>query len=268
MRWTALTAAVAALAAVLLVTACATTTARPASTVTCYNFAVSALRRHVVVRRRPAACAGLAQAQVNQDVARAIRTVVGPHPKALARRLAVADSRYLGSLIGPVKPPPPQAVSASNGTTTGTLSLRLAALAAWVATALAGGYLLAGLVGGDGRRKRLRIAGMPPWVILGHAGLAVAGLCIWIAYTVTAIAALAWTGVGLTWVIAGLGMATLLASLPEQRASVSQQAASPEAAGSGTAPFPARAPVIVIALHGALATATILLVLLAAVGAG
>ena len=107
---------------------------------------------------------------------------------------------------------------------------------------------------------------MPPWVILGHAGLAVGGLCIWIAYTITSATALAWTDVGLTAVIAGLGMATLLAAIPEQLDSGSVAVASVESAGGGSAPFPARAPVITIALHGVLATLTILLVLLAAVG--
>jgi hypothetical protein len=45
----------------------------------------------------------------------------------------------------------------------------------------------------------------------------------------------------------------------------------PAAAVSGAAPgvpVPARAPVVMIALHGALATATIVLVLLAVIGAG
>jgi manganese efflux pump family protein len=287
MRWTALAAAAIALTAALLATACSATvpaartlTARavkttrppsagkPGTPAGCYTFAVTALRQHITVRHIPPACAGLGAQQVNLVIARAIRTVVGPLHKAAARREAAADSRYLGNLIRPVRSPPAAALSAGGGTTSATLSLRLAALAAWVAAATAGAYLLAGLLPGNGRRRRLRIAGMPPWVILGHAGLALAGLCIWIAYTITSATALAWTDVGLTWVIAGLGMATLLTAIPEQRDSGGVQAASVEAAGSGTTPFPARAPVIIIALHGALATLTILLVLLAAVGAG
>jgi hypothetical protein len=287
MRWTALAAAGVALAAAFLATACsdtvpaagpvtarATTTARPrpvappATAEGCYTFAVTALRHHVTVRHIPPACAGLGAQQVNLAIARAIRTVVGPLHKAAARRQADADSRYLGSLVRRVRPPPAAAVSAGSGTTSATASLRLAALAAWVAAAAAGAYLLAGLLPGEGRRRRLRVASMPPWVILGHAGLAVAGLCIWLAYTITSATALAWTDVGLTAVIAGLGMATLLAAIPEQRDSGSVQVASVESAGRGSAPFPARAPVITIALHGVLATLTILLVLLAAVGAG
>ena len=286
MRWTSLATTGIALAAALLATACsgtvpvasrltprAATTARarvtgPATAEGCYTFAVTALRQHVIVRHIPPACAGLGAQQVNLAIARAIRTVVGPLPRPAARRQAALDGRYLGSLVRPVRPPAAAAASTGGAATSATLSLRLAALAAWIAAATAGAYLLAGLLPGDGRRRRLRVASMPPWVILGHAGLAVGGLCIWIAYTITSVAALAWTDVGLTAVIAGLGMATLLAAIPEEGASGSVQVVSVESAGRDSAPFPARAPVITIALHGILATLTILLVLLAAVGAG
>ena len=223
----------------------------------------------MIVRHVPPVCAGLGAQQVNLAIARAIRTVVGPLHKAAARRQAEADSRYLESLVRPVQPTRPSPQAAPSATTSATLSLRLAALAAWVAAASAGAYLPASQPS-DGRRlgrRRLRIASMPPWVILGHAGLAVAGLCIWIAYTITSATTLAWTDVGLTAVIAGLGMATLLAAIPEQRDD-STHSASVESAGRNSAPFPARAPVVTIALHGVLATLTILLVLLAAVGAG
>jgi hypothetical protein len=286
MRWTVLAAVGVALAAALPATACsgavpaagplparATTTAgapatgQQATPEGCYAFAVTALRQHVIVRHVPPVCAGLGAQQVNLAIARAIRTVVGPLHKAAARRQAEADSRYLESLVRPVQPARPSPQAAPSATTSAALSLRLAALAAWVAAATAGAYLLAGLLTGGGRRRRLRIASMPPWVILGHAGLAVAGLCIWIAYTITSATTLAWTDVGLTAVIAGLGMATLLAAIPEQRDD-STHSASVESAGRNSAPFPARAPVVTIALHGVLATLTILLVLLAAVGAG
>jgi hypothetical protein len=84
---------------------------------------------------------------------------------------------------------------------------------------------------------------------------------------VTTAAALAWADVGLTWVIAGLGMATLLSG-PSQANSGTDSAATLGQAGTTAAPFPSRVPVVVIALHGAIATLTILLVLLAAIGIG
>src|SRR5262249_10832266 len=160
-------------------------------------------------------------------------------------------------------------VATAQPTASGQLGLRLGALAAWLATAIPVAYLLTAWLAGDRRRRVIRKPGLPWAVPIGHAALALTGLLIWIAFTVTHTAMLAWADVGLPWVIAGLGMATLLAAGLEQQV----VSTSPEAAAAGgaaersTAPFPARAPVIIIALHGALATLTILLVLLAAVAA-
>jgi hypothetical protein len=276
-RATTLTAAAASLLAGLLLTACAATAAQPAAakpaaaratSQTCYAFAVSALRSHVVVWRRPPACAGLSQAVVNENVARAIRTVVGPHPKSIERKLAAAESRYLAALVKPVRPPPPTSVVAGRSASSNQLASRLAALAAWLAAAAAGGYLLSGWLTSDGRRRVIRKPGVTSAIPFGHAGLAITGLGIWIAFMVTSTSALAWADVGLTWVIAGLGMATLLTSSPDQVDTSTQAAALGGGAEMSTAPFQIKAPVLVIALHGIFATATILLVLLAAVGIG
>ncbi len=90
--------------------------------------------------------------------------------------------------------------------------------------------------------------------VFGHVGLAVTGLGVWIAFVLTAAPVLAWLGVGLIVLIAGLGMGALSAALPDP--------------GRGQLPGGAGLPVTVIAVHGMLATAVILLVLLAAIGAG
>jgi len=284
MRWTTVATSSAGLVAALM-TACAASTTPPEasgrlgsvaqltsispapSRESCYAFAVSALRRRVVVRHRPPACAGLPQLQVNQDVARAIRTVVGSHSKAVTRQLSVALSPYLASLVRSVPPPPAVTIQvATTPSSSGELALRFSALASWLAAALVGAYLLAGrLIRGRGRLIRRPRA--VPVVPLIHAGLAISGLLIWIAFTITSVAALAWADVGLTWVIAGLGMATLLGGL-DHSSSRTGSAAPGASAGTTAAAFPSQAPVIVIALHGALATLTILLVLLAAVGIG
>ncbi len=236
-----------------------------ASTAACYAFAVTALRRHAVVRRTPPECTGLGATQVNDVVSRAIRTVAGPLHKAAARRQDLADGRYLASLIRQGRPPQPASVTTGPASTPGTLVARLAALAAWLAAALAGGYLLAGRHRSRSRQQ-IRALGLP----YGHAGLAAAGLCIWVGFMVTAEPALGWIDVALTWVIVGLGMATLLGDGPASPSGLA--VAAPTAATvSGTAPdarAPARAPVLLIALHGALAAVTILLVLLAVIGTG
>lgn len=303
-------AAGAALLAAVLAGGCSSAGPAPsrATVDTCYAFGVRALQRHVTVTTVPRACAGLSHAEVNLAVARAVREVAGPGHKAAARRRASREGAYLAHLINTVPPGRPAPLAAAPVRSASDLSLSLAALAAWVVTAAAGLYLLAGwLAHGGWRRRHVRAAGLPPLVILGHAALAVAGLGIWIAFAATGVPALAWTAVGLTLVIAGLGMATLVTGLPEPADSAAPGLPGPAqsaAAGPGApaglpgpadsaAPAPAgllgaagdgagpalatraavaapakvRMPWTVIALHGVLATATIMLVLLAAMAA-
>jgi hypothetical protein len=274
-------AAAAALLAAVLAGGCSSAApAQSRATVdTCYAFAVQALQRHMTVTTVPRACAGLSHAEVNLAVARAVREVAGPRHKAAARRQANQEGAYLAHLINTVPPGRPASLAAAPVRSASDLSLSLAALAAWVVTAAAGLYLLAGwLSRGGWRRRHIRAAGLPPLVILGHAGLAAAGLGIWIAFTASGVPALAWVAVGLTLLIAGLGMATLVTGLPEPAEAAAPGPGDPAGpAGGGpalatraaavAAPAKARMPWAVIAAHGVLATATIMLVLLAAIGA-
>jgi hypothetical protein len=259
------------LAAVMLAAGCSAgaPASYRASVGTCYAFGVQAIRRHVTVTAEPRACAGLSHEQINLAVARALREAVGAEPKAAARHLADQYSGYLVHMLATVRPPgpvPPAAVSAPPSSS--GLPLGLAALAVWLVTAAAGAYLLAGWLAADGRRRRrIRPTSVVPAAVLGHFGLALAGLGIWVAFLVTGLAALAWVAVGLVVLIAGLGMGVLGAALPEPARSP-EPARNPAPAGPGRRVSRAGTPVIVIAIHGMLATATILLVLLAAIGAG
>ena len=262
------------LLAAVLAAGCAAGPAAPfrATAGTCYAFAVQAVQRHVTVARLPRACAGLSHDQIDQALARAIRAVAGLGPKAAARRRADQDSRYLTHLFRAVAPPravsgPAPPAGAAAGRSAGP-GLRLAALASWVLTAVAGAYLLAGWLA---RGRRAGAAGRPPVIVVGHATAALAGLGIWLAFVASQVPALAWTGAGLIIPAAGLGMATLVSALPGPAAGAGPASPAPPLAArpAGTAaPARARIPVAVIALHGMLATATILLVLLAAIGAG
>jgi manganese efflux pump family protein len=268
-------AAAAVLGALVVVGCSASPAARaPATTSSCYAFGVRALRQHLTVRTVPPACAGLSAAAVNQAVDRAVREEVGPRPKAAARRVAYRDGARLAYLIRTVPPaaaPPPAAAAAPASQT----PLRLAALAVWVATACAGAYLLWGWLTHVGLQRRPgRADGVPPVVILGHFGLALSGLGLWLAFVASGQAALAWIAASLLLPIAGLGLATLVTALPEPAPDPSPVDPQPEAGRGGLATRIAasatprvRLPVTVIALHGALATATMLLVLLAAIGA-
>jgi hypothetical protein len=263
---------------------------------TCYAFSVQALDQHVTVTTVPRACAGLSHEQIDLAVTRAVRDVVGPHSKVIGRRLAHREIAYLVYLIRavPVRAPAPPAAAPAQGPS--RLPLRLAALAAWVVTAMAGSWLIAGwLMHGGLRHRGSRGAGVPRPVVVGHFGLGLTGLGIWIAFVVTGLAVLAWTGVGAVLSVAGLGMATLAGGLPAAPAAapagspgpgepdgpeLSQLAsagpggrpagaASPAAAPAAVRETSARvgAPLARIAVHGVLAATTILLVVLAAVGA-
>jgi hypothetical protein len=264
----------------------------------CYAFAVQALDRRETVTSVPPACAGLSHEEINQSVDRAIRTVAGPHRKVIARRLAHKEAAYLSYLVTVIPPraqPPPVAAPSPPP---GRSPLRLAALAAWVVTATAGAWLLAGWLAHGGLRRRFtRVAGVPRPVVVGHAALALTGLGIWIAFLVTGVITLAWTAVGVVLAVAGLGMATLAGGLPERRLETATGAgpagAGPDGAGptgaalagsrsAGAGPasagvlssrttaiqVPSGKPLARIALHGALAASSILLVVLAAIGAG
>jgi hypothetical protein len=245
------------LLAAVLAAGCSAAAAGPgrATADSCFAFGLQAIQRHVTVTAEPRACAGLSAAQVNLAVARAIRTAVGPEPKALARHLADQDSSYLARLLSTVRPAPPAPVTpaaARPARPSAGLPLGVAALAAWLFTAAAGAYLIAGWRAGGGLRRRR--GALVPVTVLSHFGLAVAGLGVWIAFVMTGTPVLAWLGVALIVLIAGLGMGALSAALPEP--------------GRGPVTATAGMPVTVIAVHGMLATATILLVLLAAISAG
>jgi hypothetical protein len=195
--------------------------------------------------------------------------VVGPHRKVVARRLAHEEAAYLSYLVTVVPPRAPAPPVASPATPSSRLPLDLAALAAWAVTAAAGTWLLAGWIAHGGlRRRHARVAGVPRAVIVGHFTLALTGLVIWIVFLATGTAALAWAAVAVVLLVAGLGMATLAGGLPEERRPSGGPPDPQPSARTAAIAVPAGRPLARIALHGALASATILLVVLAAIGAG
>lgn len=98
--------------------------------------------------------------------------------------------------------------------------MRLATLISWLVTVSLGAFMLhTWLARGGLRRERERPDGLPPPLIFGHAGLAITGLLIWVAYVATGTRALAWTAVGVLMVVVGLGLSTvtLWAPYPARR---------------------------------------------------
>jgi hypothetical protein len=223
----------------------------------CSSFGVHAIKRHVTVRTVPSACAGLSRQQVNAAVASAIREAVGPRPKAAARALAVHDGRYLEHLVTAIPPGPPSPLPAEGSPSSGGTGPGLTALGCWVLTAGAGTYLLAR----SRRFPRRRGRGAVGAIMSLHASVAVACLGALAAFTATGLRSLGWTAAGLVITAAGLGLATLITAIPEPG-----RAPAPGGTPTVAAARRQQSLVAVIVLHGMLATVTILLVWLAAIG--
>jgi hypothetical protein len=141
--------------------------------------------------------------------------------------------------------------------------MKWAALVTWVLTA-GGGFVLLGVWlknGGPAQRdqpgRRIR-----PSLIFSHFGLAAAGLVVWIVYVAADKDALAWVGFVLLVPVALLGF-TMLALWLQRR-----QAATATDGAAGSEPAEQRFPVPIVIGHGLLAVATVVLVLLTAVGVG
>jgi hypothetical protein len=236
----------------------------------CKSYAVYAIQRHITATRNPPQCAGLTPIVVNEAVESAIQQESGNGPKPERRQGAGEAVRWVSALLSASLPPAvagpgkvaPTAAGNQGSTTGGVsdLSLSLAALAAWAVTAASGAYLIWSwlLAGGDPRRRKGTAA--PPEVMLAHAGSAITGLVLWISFLATSVVALAWAATALLVAVAGLGMGLVTLGLPFR---------DPSAAGRpAQSSRPRRAPVLIIAVHGVVAFTTLLLVLLAAIGAG
>ncbi|MCE0767414.1 hypothetical protein LWC35_31615 [Pseudonocardia kujensis] len=153
--------------------------------------------------------------------------------------------------------------------------MSIAALIAWVVTA-AGGFVLLGKWIAHGGARSPRTSSFPPAVIFGHFLLAAAGLVVWIVYLVTDRALLTWVALALLVVVALLGFTMFARWIPGYRARAASGvpahagATASERGGSADPSQPAeqRLPVAVVAAHGLVAVATVVLVLLAALGIG
>jgi hypothetical protein len=243
------------------------------STAGCTTDAYRSIRARQRLASVPAACRALTPSQRNEAVGLAIRMASGTGSKSEWRRQARAAAAYVSALItGPAPTVPPTTVPApSVGGVAVPAASRLgfsesatevAALLAWLATAGSGGWILIRWRRAGGRLARPRGAAdtaAPPAVILGHVGLGLLGLALWTLFIVTGWAALAWISVALLACVAGLGMTVLFSGLPRPRPSASQAPSSATRSG--------RQPAAAIAAHGLFVLASLLLVLLAAVGA-
>jgi hypothetical protein len=234
--------ALVALALFALLAGPARADSRPGSVPSCTSAALKAVRLRITLNVLPAGCRGLTPAGLERAVEAAVGSVADHGPKIARRRLAaVADARlgYLISVAQQGRPRPgtrPRSAASPQAGPAPRLNIPVgaAALVAWLLTAATGGRLLLGWLrqGGSHRSRR------PPAVILTHFALA-----------------------------------TLIQAIPESapRAVSGGRTVSGGriASGGPTASTASsdRMPVVTITVHGACATATLLLVLLAAIAA-
>ncbi len=142
-----------------------------------------------------------------------------------------------------------------------------ASLVTWVVTALLGFTMLSIYLRRGGQRQQ---QGIPSTLLFGHFLLAAAGLVVWIVYVFSDSDALAWIAfVDLVVVaVGGWAMFGIWAKHRQRLSAGAHPGAGGVAAAGGGVPAEQAFPLPVIALHGLFAVATVLLVLLTALGVG
>ena len=145
------------------------------------------------------------------------------------------------------------------------MSLNLAALFTWIVTASAGLYLLTiWLIEYDREFQSAAATRLPVPVISAHALLAVAGLVVWAGYLITDTPRLALAAAATLIVVAALGLTMAVRWVRVYRA---HDAAAVRGARAGiTVPPERNFPLPVVIGHGIFAAATIVLVVVTALG--
>jgi hypothetical protein len=83
-------------------------------------------------------------------------------------------------------------------------------LISWLLTAGIGAYMLSRWIRDGGvRKQRANAETLGPGVVFGHASLALTGLALWAAYTITRWPPLAWSAVIVLMPAIGLGLSTV-----------------------------------------------------------
>ena len=146
----------------------------------------------------------------------------------------------------------------------------IAALITWLAAALAGLYMFAvWLIENDVTDRHPAASQLPPPVIFTHLLLALTGLTVWGAYLLLDYQTLAWAALAVLAAIGLLGLTMFAKWIRVHREPV-PLASGAQHPGQAAVAVPAKGifPVAVVAAHGLLAGATLILVLLTAIGIG
>jgi manganese efflux pump family protein len=142
-----------------------------------------------------------------------------------------------------------------------------AALICWFATAFVGLYLVAvWLIENDVTQRGGHASRLPGPVILGHVLLALTGFAVWVVHMLFGSAAWGWAALGMLVGIAALGLTMFTRWIPVHAAFVKAESVRGMSADFD---FPAERafPLTVVTIHGVLAVTTLVLVLLALLGA-
>lgn len=149
--------------------------------------------------------------------------------------------------------------------------MSIAALIAWIITA-AGGFVLLGTWIRHGGVRVPRTSHFPPGLTFGHFALAAAGLVVWIIYLIVDKPVLAWVAFATLVPVALLGFTLFARWIPTYRARATATAAAGGKPGATAVtdrtPAEQHLPVAIVGAHGVVAVATVVLVLLAALGVG
>jgi uncharacterized membrane-anchored protein len=129
--------------------------------------------------------------------------------------------------------------------------MAVAALITWLVTAV-GGFVMLGMWISRGGHRPDSGTRLAPGLVFGHFALAVIGLVVWIIYLVADTTALAWVAFVVLLPVALLGFTMFARWIPARRAGTAES----------------RFPVPVVLGHGLFAAATLVLVLLVALGVG
>lgn len=134
--------------------------------------------------------------------------------------------------------------------------MNIAALILWVITAGGGFVLLAKWLAGGGAKPDTA-SRLPAPVVFTHFLVAAIGLVLWIVYVIADIDALAWVSLALLVLVALAGFVMVARRLPSLSHDV-----------DANTPPERSFPLTVVAAHGVFAVATLVTVLLTAVGIG
>jgi hypothetical protein len=144
--------------------------------------------------------------------------------------------------------------------------MSVVALFTWIVAMLLGLVLLViWMIEYDREFQSAAATRLPVPVISGHALLAMAGLILWISYLLLDQERLAWAAAAVLGAVAVLGLVMAARWIRVYRAYADP---GPSLTRTTTAPPERSFPLPVVVAHGIMAVATVVLVLLTALGAG